>query len=66
MATSKRDTLIVGLRNAYGLEGQAISTMEKVASRLEHYPELKAGVAAHLEETRRQQQMLEQLLGRCR
>ena len=29
MATSKRDTLIVGLRNAYGLEGQAISTMEQ-------------------------------------
>jgi ferritin-like metal-binding protein YciE len=27
-------------------------------------PKLKAGVAAHLEETRRQQQMLEQLLGR--
>lgn len=64
MATSKRDTLIVGLRNAYGLEGQAISTMENVHSRLEHYPELKAGVAQHLEETRRQQQMLEQLLGR--
>lgn len=64
MATSKRDTLIVGLRNAYGLEGQAISTMENVHSRLEHYPELKAAVGQHLEETRRQQQMVEQALGK--
>ena len=64
MATSKRDTLIVGLRNAYGLEGQAISTMENVHSRLEHYPQLSAGVAAHLEETRHQQEMVGQLLER--
>lgn len=64
MATSKRDTLIVGLRNAYGLEGQALSTMENVHSRLEHYPQLKAAVGQHIEETRRQQEMVEQLLGR--
>ena len=64
MATSKRDTLIVGLRNAYGLEGQALSTMENVHSRLEHYPELKAAVGQHIEETRRQQQMVEQCLSR--
>ncbi len=64
MATSKRDTLIVGLRNAYGLEGQAISTMENVHSRLENYPELKAAVGAHIEETRRQQEMVQQLLGK--
>ena len=64
MATSKRDTLIVGLRNAYALEGQALSTMENVHSRLENYPELKTGVAQHIEETRRQQQMVEQCLNR--
>ncbi len=64
MATSKRDTLIVGLRNAYGLEGQALSTMENVHSRLENYPQLKAAVGQHIEETRRQQQMVEQLLSR--
>jgi ferritin-like metal-binding protein YciE len=64
MATSKRDTLIVGLRNAYALEGQALSTMENVHSRLENYPQFKAGVAQHIEETRRQQQMVEQLLNR--
>ena len=64
MATSKRDTLIVGLRNAYALEGQALSTMENVHARLENYPELKAGVAQHIEETKRQQQMVEQCLSR--
>ncbi len=32
--------------------------------RLEHYPEFKAGVAQHIEETRGQQQMVEQCLGR--
>ena len=64
MATTKRDTLIVGLRNAYALEGQALSTMENVHGRLEHYPELKAGVAQHITETQAQQQMIEQLLGR--
>jgi ferritin-like metal-binding protein YciE len=64
MATSKRDTLIVGLRNAYALEGQALSTMENVHSRLESYPELKAGVAQHIEETKGQQQMVEQCLSR--
>ena len=53
MATSKRDTLIVGLRNAYALEGQALSTMENVHGRLEHYPELKAGIAQHITETQR-------------
>ena len=64
MATSKRDTLIDGLRNAYGMEGQALSTMENVQGRLENYPQLKAGVTQHIEETKRQQQMVEQMLHR--
>lgn len=64
MATSKRDTLIVGLRNAYALEGQALSTMENVHARLENYPQLKMAVGQHIEETRRQQQQVEQLLSR--
>lgn len=64
MATSERDTLIVGLRNAYGLEGQALSTMENAHGRLENYPQLKAVIGQHIEETKRQQQMIEQLLGR--
>jgi ferritin-like metal-binding protein YciE len=38
--------------------------MENVHSRLEHYPDLKAVLGQHIEETRRQQQMVEQLLNR--
>jgi ferritin-like metal-binding protein YciE len=64
MATGKRDTLIVGLRNAYALEGQALSTMENVRSRLEHYPEFQSAVALHIQETEQQQRSVEQLLGR--
>ncbi|MGD9511002.1 MAG: ferritin-like domain-containing protein [Geminicoccaceae bacterium] len=64
MATSKRDSLIVGLRNAYGLEGQVLSTMENAHGRLDGYPELKAVIGQHIEETRGQQRMIEECLGR--
>jgi ferritin-like metal-binding protein YciE len=64
MATTPRDILLDGLRNAYGLEGQALTTMENVHGRLEHYPELKAVIGQHIEETRRQQQLIEQCLSR--
>ena len=48
MASSKRDTLIVGLRNAYALEGQALSTMRNTHSRLETLPAAQGGRrAAH-------------------
>ena len=42
MTSSKRDILIVGLRNAYAVEGQALSTMRNAHDRLENYPQLKA------------------------
>jgi ferritin-like metal-binding protein YciE len=64
MATSKRDTLIVGLRNAYGAEAQAIDTLDRTYKDLEHYPELKAVVGQHLEESKRQKDALEGVLGR--
>jgi ferritin-like metal-binding protein YciE len=64
MADSKRDILIVGLRNAYAIESQALSTMRNVESRLEHYPELKAAVAQHITETEQQQRLVEECLGR--
>ena len=63
MTTDSRETLIVGLRNAYALEGQALSTMEKFDARLEHYPELKMVVGRHIEETRGQQELVERCLG---
>lgn len=62
MSDSKRDILIVGLRNAYALEGQAIETLSNVQARLQHYPELEAVVAGHLTESRQQQETVQQLL----
>ena len=64
MATTPREILIVGLRNAYGLEGQALTTMENVHGRLEHYSELKIVVGEHIEETCGQQQMIAHCLSR--
>lgn len=64
MADSRRDILIVGLRNAYALEGQALSTMRTVHDRLEHYPQLKSALAMHIAETEGQQAMVEECLGR--
>ena len=62
MADSPRDILIVGLRNAYALEGQALTTMRTVHDRLEHYPQLKSALAQHIGETERQQAMVERCL----
>ena len=62
MAQTAKDILIVGLRNAYALEGQALELTERQSERLEHYPQLRARVQQHLEETRQQQAMVEQCL----
>ncbi|MCB1882571.1 MAG: ferritin-like domain-containing protein [Geminicoccaceae bacterium] len=63
MTTSKRDLLIVALRNAYALEGQAETNLSTIHGRLEHYPELKARIGQHLEETKRQKARVEECLG---
>ncbi len=57
-----REMMITGLRNAHGLEQQAIEMLERNAERLEHYPQLKARIAQHLEESRQQQTMVAQAL----
>lgn len=57
-----RKLMVAGLRNAHGLEQQAIEMLERNAERLESYPELKARVARHLEESRQQQRMVAQVL----
>src|SRR3954447_5599186 len=64
MANSSRDIMIVGLRNAYALEGQALSTMRTVHGRLENYPQLKQALAQHISETERQQTLVEDCLHR--
>jgi len=65
MANNAREIMIVRLRNAYALEGQALSTMRTVHDRLENYPQLKQALAQHISETERQQTLVEDCLHRC-
>lgn len=60
-----RDVFIVGLRNAHAMEIQARELMERQSERLDDYPEVKAKVAMHLQETNQQLQHLEQCLEAC-
>ena len=59
MAQTARDIFVVGLRNAHAMETQARELMERQAERLDEYPEVKAKVAAHLQETNEQLKRLE-------
>jgi ferritin-like metal-binding protein YciE len=48
------ENLTAWLRDAHAMENQAIEMLEKQANRFEHYPELRAKVRSHLDETHRQ------------
>ncbi|UYG04760.1 ferritin-like domain-containing protein [Halomonas sp. LR3S48] len=50
------------LRDAHAMEKQAEKMLESQASRLEHYPQLKARIEQHLIETRGQAEKIEQCL----
>ncbi|RPH30215.1 ferritin-like domain-containing protein [Buttiauxella warmboldiae] len=52
------------LRDAHAMEKQAESMLSKMSERLEHYPALKLQLERHLEETRQQQALLEEVLSR--
>jgi ferritin-like metal-binding protein YciE len=63
MAQTAREIFIVGLRNAHAMETQARQLMERQSERLDEYPEVKAKVTAHLQETNEQLKRVEQCLG---
>jgi ferritin-like metal-binding protein YciE len=65
MTNAARDTFIVGLRNAHAMEIQARELMERQSERLDEYPEVKAKLAAHLQETNEQLKRLERCLDAC-
>jgi ferritin-like metal-binding protein YciE len=65
MANTARDILVVGLRNAHAMEVQARELMERQSERLDDYPEVKAKICAHLQETNEQLNRLEQCLNAC-
>jgi len=56
--------LIVWLRDAHAMEKQAEQVLSTTASRIENYPELKAQLERHLEQTRRQADLIHGCLKR--
>jgi ferritin-like metal-binding protein YciE len=62
MPQTVREIFVVGLRNAHAMETQARELMERQSERLDEYPEVKAKVTAHLQETNEQLKRLEQCL----
>ncbi|MBB4184813.1 ferritin-like domain-containing protein [Sinorhizobium terangae] len=62
--TEARDNFIAWLRDAHAMEEQAVTMLTAEAGRLDDYPELKAKVETHLEETREHARKLEICLDR--
>jgi ferritin-like metal-binding protein YciE len=65
MTSTARDIFVIGLRNAHAMETQARELMERQSERLDDYPEVKAKVASHLNETNEQLRRIEQCLEAC-
>ncbi len=61
---AREETLVAWLRDAHAMEQQAIEMMEKMAARLEHYPELRAKLEEHLQQTHRQADRVRQCIER--
>jgi ferritin-like metal-binding protein YciE len=62
MPSSAKDLYVTGLTNAHALEAQAIQLLERQVGRLENYPAMVARMREHIQESRHQQQRLEQIL----
>ncbi|NTJ63042.1 ferritin-like domain-containing protein [Agrobacterium rhizogenes] len=60
--TEIHDMFVIGLRNAYAMENQALGIMRPQLSRLEHYPEVAAKIEQHIDETEDQISRLEHIL----
>jgi ferritin-like metal-binding protein YciE len=57
-----REIFVVGLRNAHGMENQALSIMKPQASRIENYPAVAQRLDQHIRETEGQIERLETIL----
>ncbi|AYD02445.1 ferritin-like domain-containing protein [Neorhizobium sp. NCHU2750] len=62
--THAKDNFIAWLKSAHAMEEQAATMLAAQTKRLENYPDLKARMLAHLDETRRQAEDLQLLLTR--
>ncbi len=56
-----RDIFVTGLRNAHAMENEALSVMRPQMKRLENYPEMKALLQQHIQETEVQIERLAQI-----
>jgi len=61
---TKEEMLLDWLRDAHAMEQQAITMLTAMAGRIENYPEVKARIEQHIEETRRQASALESCIER--
>ncbi|MGP9821603.1 ferritin-like domain-containing protein [Salinarimonas sp. NSM] len=56
--TDLQSTYVTALKNTHALELQALQAMERQVERLERYPQMKAILEAHIEETKHQRDRL--------
>ena len=62
--TKCEETLVDWLRDAHAMEKQAEQMLSNTAKRIEHYPELKSKIETHLDQTRRQAELVKGCLER--
>ncbi|MDE1186217.1 MAG: DUF892 family protein [Pantoea sp.] len=58
------ENYLAWVKDAHAMEKQAESMLEKMSGRLEHYPDLKARIDQHIEETREQQVLVQSVIER--
>jgi ferritin-like metal-binding protein YciE len=58
------ERLMEWLRDAHAMERQAETMLSSLASRIEDYPDVKAKIEAHLDQTRRQTSLIESCIER--
>lgn len=56
------ENYLAWLKDAHAMEIQAETMLEKMAGRLEHYPDLKVRIEQHLKETRLQQAQVQSVI----
>ncbi|MBI5164003.1 MAG: DUF892 family protein [Magnetospirillum sp.] len=59
-----RDILIDWLKDAHAMERACIDNLERQVEHFDHYPDVKAMLAQHLEMTRRQEDLIDEQLDR--
>lgn len=61
---TNEENFLAWVKDAHAMEKQAESMLEKMSGRLEHYPDLKARIDQHIEETREQQALVQSVIER--